>query len=85
MAISLPRIRREIAVVEDNKGPSLPFQQWLDIAFKQIESSVGRIELALDVAGVALDGSSGGGLSLELDGGDANGSDGSIEIDGGGV
>jgi hypothetical protein len=55
MAIRLPRIRREIAIVEDNKSASLTFQQWLDIAFKQIETSVTRIELALAAAGIALD------------------------------
>jgi hypothetical protein len=55
MALRLPRVRREIPIVEDSKGPSLPFQEWLDIAFKQIESSVTQIQIALAAAGIALD------------------------------
>ena len=54
MAIRLPRLRREIPIVESNQGPSLAFQQWLDIAFKQIEASVSNIQLALTAAGIAL-------------------------------
>jgi hypothetical protein len=55
MAIKLPRLRREVPIVESNNVPTSTFQQWLDIAFKQIESSVSRIELALAGAGIALD------------------------------
>ncbi len=55
MALRLPRLRREIAIVEDSKGPTLTFQQWLDIAFKQVETSVEQINLALAAAGIALD------------------------------
>ncbi len=55
MAIRLPRPRREIPIVEDTRGPSLPFQQWIDVAFKQIETSVDNINLALAASGIALD------------------------------
>jgi hypothetical protein len=55
VAIKLPRLRREIPVVEESRGPSLPFQQWLDISFKQIEQSTDQITLALAAAGIALD------------------------------
>ena len=55
MAVRLPRPRREIPIVEEGRGPSLAFQQWLDAAFKQIETSVDNINLALAAAGIALD------------------------------
>ncbi len=55
MSVSLPRPRREIPIVETSRGPSVPFQQWIDTAFKQIEKSVGDINIALAAAGIALD------------------------------
>jgi hypothetical protein len=55
MSVSLPRPRREIPIVETGRGPSVPFQQWIDTAFKQIEKSVGDINIALAAAGIALD------------------------------
>lgn len=55
MTVKLPRPRREIPIVETTRGPSLPFQQWIDKAFKQIEQSVDDIALALATAGIALD------------------------------
>jgi hypothetical protein len=55
VAIKLPRLRREIAIVETSNTPTLTFQQWIDIAFKQIEKSVTNIETVLELVGIALD------------------------------
>lgn len=55
MALRLPRFLRSIPLVEENRTPSLAFHQWWDATLKQIETSVSDIELALAVAGVALD------------------------------
>jgi hypothetical protein len=55
MSVTLPRPRREIPIVEETRGPTVPFQQWINAAFSQIEESVGNINLALAAAGIALD------------------------------
>ncbi len=55
MGVQLPRLRRETPIVEQSRTPTSSFQQWLDIAFKQIEKSTDRITVALAAAGIALD------------------------------
>lgn len=55
MAFKLPRFDRSIPIVYDNKTPTLPFQQWWDMALKKIEAAIVGIQDALTAAGIALD------------------------------
>ena len=56
MSLRLPRFLRSLPLTESNGTPTLAFHQWWDTTLRQIENSVSDIELALAVAGVALDG-----------------------------
>lgn len=55
MSLKLPRFVRGIPLVEQAGTPTITFHQWWDTMAKQIEESVGNIQLALAAAGVALD------------------------------
>lgn len=57
MALRLPRFLRSIPLVEQGGTPTLAFHQWWDTTLKQIETFAEKVELALAVAGVALDNS----------------------------
>lgn len=53
--LRLPRFDRSIAIVTDNKTPTLPFHQWWDNCLKKIEEAITGIQSALTAAGIALD------------------------------
>lgn len=55
MALRLPRFLNSVPLVQENKTPTLAFQQWWDTTLKQIEKSVTDIQMALAAAGIALD------------------------------
>jgi len=76
----LSRLRRGEAIVTAKGDPTLQFQLLWQNALQVIEAQAEQIADCCAGAGLG-----GGGLSLEMDGGDAGGSDGSLEIDGGGA
>lgn len=53
MALRLPRLQRETALVEDTKRPTLVFMRWWDSVAAQVEIAINGIQDALTAAGIA--------------------------------